>query len=96
MSLPTLTLTLILACASMASGQLPSGAIDLGKMFQDVNLGGGNSDCAYQCSSGGVPRGDKPGHKPVSNGCGVPGFQVDSKFGMTSCCDKHDHCYHTW
>mmetsp|Transcript_47204 Transcript_47204/g.125440 ORF Transcript_47204/g.125440 Transcript_47204/m.125440 type:complete len:242 (-) Transcript_47204:593-1318(-) len=50
--------------------------------------------CTFKCSNGGRPRARK-GHKPVANGCGVPGFMVESKFGLTSCCNKHDICYHT-
>jgi secretory phospholipase A2 len=34
-------------------------------------------------------------HVPTSNGCGPAGMQIESKFKLESCCDKHDLCYDT-
>mmetsp|Transcript_98100 Transcript_98100/g.158173 ORF Transcript_98100/g.158173 Transcript_98100/m.158173 type:complete len:200 (-) Transcript_98100:587-1186(-) len=56
--------------------------------------GGGGKACVFKCAGGVSPRA-REGHKPTWNGCGVPGFMVDTQFGMTECCNAHDICYHT-
>ncbi|EKX43127.1 hypothetical protein GUITHDRAFT_140707 [Guillardia theta CCMP2712] len=50
--------------------------------------------CKFKCENGNNPR-HREGHKPTFNGCGVPGFMIDSKHGLTECCNQHDICYHT-
>ena len=55
---------------------------------------GAGRECSYKCSNGASPV-PRDGHVPQSNGCGVPGFMIESHFGLTPCCHKHDICYHT-
>jgi hypothetical protein len=38
----------------------------------------------------------RDGHIPLTNGCGTPGFIVESNHGNDRCCEEHDKCYHTW
>lgn len=76
---------------SMVNGQMPEG-LDFGKLFGG---GAGGQECSFSCKNGAKPAA-KDTHVPQSNGCGVPGFMVESKYGMTPCCHKHDICYHTW
>lgn len=75
-------------CGVSAQGGIP---FDLGGM---MGGGGGGKPCVFKCPGGVAPR-PRDGHTPTFNGCGVPGFQVESKFGMTECCNEHDRCYHT-
>jgi len=44
--------------------------------------GGGGKACVFKCADGVSPRA-REGHKPTWNGCGVPGFMVETQFGMT-------------
>eukprot|EP00928_Gymnodinium_smaydae_P034225 TRINITY_DN2430_c0_g1_i5.p1 TRINITY_DN2430_c0_g1~~TRINITY_DN2430_c0_g1_i5.p1 ORF type:complete len:1310 (-),score=353.47 TRINITY_DN2430_c0_g1_i5:143-3715(-) len=53
-----------------------------------------NDQCIFNCKNGAAPR-PRKGHKASSNGCGVPGFMVESQYGMTECCNQHDLCYGT-
>lgn len=75
--------------ASHAQGGIP---LDLGKMMGGG--GGKGASCAFKCANGVPPR-PRQEHVPTFNGCGVPGFQVESQYGMTECCNQHDVCYHT-
>jgi len=57
-----------------------------------------DEDCKYMCPDGSRPKKNKY-HTPRSNGCGVPGMEIDltalSLHDMTKCCDQHDICYGT-
>ena len=65
----------------VAQAQGRGGGIPLGNLFGGGGGGGGQA-CVFKCQGGVAPR-PREGHKPVYNGCGVPGFMVESKYGMT-------------
>lgn len=81
---------ILLMCLVFDASQA-QGIPDLGKM---MGGGGQKGSCQFKCANGIQPR-PRLGHEPTFNGCGVPGFQVESKYGMTDCCNQHDICYHT-
>lgn len=80
--------------ATIAPTCVAQGGIDLGKLMGGGGGVGSGNSCAFKCKHGAPPR-PREGHKPTFNGCGVPGFKVDTKYGMTDCCNEHDICYHT-
>ncbi|XP_047128241.1 group XIIA secretory phospholipase A2 isoform X1 [Hydra vulgaris] len=66
---------------------------DLAQIFAALS---GQSTCEFKCPGGVVPNVNLS-HVASSNGCGVPGLNLDvSKYpGFTSCCNEHDKCYDT-
>jgi hypothetical protein len=65
----------------VAQAQGRGGGIHLGNLFGGMGGGGGQA-CVFKCPGGVAPR-PREGHTPVYNGCGVPGFMVETKYGMT-------------
>lgn len=54
-----------------------------------------DNSCRYRCPHNQLPS-PRPGHVPVSNGCGLAGMNLNMGFPeFTKCCDGHDICYHT-
>nr|XP_014272967.2 group XIIA secretory phospholipase A2 [Halyomorpha halys] len=54
-------------------------------------------DCIWTCPGGGKAVKNKY-YKPVSNGCGPLGLEIDANLPypeMTKCCNEHDLCYGT-
>ncbi|CAL8118633.1 unnamed protein product [Orchesella dallaii] len=68
------------------------------KSFEDFLDATVEEECNYTCPSGQIPKA-RPGHKPVTNGCGAYGIEqfltpeMLPVTGFVECCDQHDICY---
>ncbi|ODM88307.1 Group XIIB secretory phospholipase A2-like protein [Orchesella cincta] len=70
------------------------------KSFEEFLDATVDEDCNFECPPGQIAK-SRPGHKPVTNGCGAYGLEqfltpeMLPVTGFVECCDQHDICYET-